>query len=359
MKGLRILRKGSVSALDMEKILSEITRLPGVPGYEAGVNGYISGLFREYADEVRTDALENVISRVGNEGPRVMISAHQDEIGLVVSDILDDGSIKFWRNGGVDPRILPAMEVEIITKTGPVYGIVGAKPPHLLTDGGKNVPAFDDLHIDVGMSKEDAEKLIRVGDMIVFRTFGKKLAGNKYASKTMDDRASVVAMLEAARVLKQLHTPAEVYCVASSQEEVGLKGAGVAATALQPDFAIAVDVCHAEGPGTGKWDACPIDKAAICFGPNIHPMLSKKAEEVADKYHIPFTREISAGVTGTDAGSIQVAGAGVPVLLISIPLKYMHTTVETLDLGVIEDVGRLMALLIDELARGWEEVKWY
>lgn len=346
--------------MDLEKFLTEIVRLPGVPGYERGVNQYVKEAFRPYADEVTVDAMYNVIARVGSAGPRVMISAHQDEIGLAVTEIEQDGCLRFTRNGGVDPRILPGMEVEVQTQNGPLYGVIGAKPPHLLSEEDRRQTLqFENLYIDIGYGAETARKLVRVGDPVVFRAKSQALSGGCFAAKTMDDRASIASMLIAAEEMSRMKLDSTAYFVSSVQEEIGLKGAATAAYALNPDYAIAIDVTHGEGPGTGKWEAFPLEKMTIVCGPNIHPTLYRRAEECAKKHHIPFAKEVCSTPTGTDANAIQVARDGIPTLLLSIPLRYMHTTVETLKLDVIRDVGRLTALLIQEIARDWEELKWY
>ena len=347
-------------ALDIFNFMETASRLVGVPGYEQEVGAHFADMFREYTDDVTIDALNSVIAKVGCTGPKVMISAHHDEIGMMVLDIEEDGAIRMHRNGGVDPRILPAHEVSVITKTGPVYGVVGAKPPHLLSPQERNVALkFEDLYVDIGYPAEKVRELVRVGDPIVMLAKPVKLAGGRMASKTMDDRASVASMIIAMDMLRRIDAPAQAYFVASSQEEVGMKGAGTAAFAIDPDFAIAVDVTHAEGPGTGRWEAFPIEKMTIVSGPNLHPMLTKKAEEIADKWRIPYHREICAGMTGTDASAIQIARGGIPTILLSVPLRYMHTSVETGVISFIEDVGKLMALFIDEIAREWEGLKWY
>jgi len=347
-------------ALDIFEFMEKSSAILGTPGYETDISAHFAGLFKEYTDDVRIDALNSVIARVGETGPKVMISAHQDEIGMVVLAIEDDGCIRLHRNGGVDPRILPAHEVSIIAKDGPIYGVVGAKPPHLLSEADRNTAVkFEDLYVDIGYPADKVKELVRVGDPIVMLAKPVQLSGGHMACKTMDDRASVASMVIAMEMLKKFDTPAQAYFVASSQEEVGCKGAGTAAFAIDPDFAIAVDVTHAEGPGTGRWEAFPIEKMTIVSGPNLHPMLVKKAEEVADKWRIPYHREICSGVTGTDAAAIQIARGGIPTILLSVPLRYMHTTVETGKISVIEDVGKLMALFIDEIVREWEGLKWY
>ncbi len=346
--------------MDIDSFLSAVTKLPGTPGFEAGVNKYISEAIRPFADEVRIDAMQNVIATKKGDGPVIMISAHQDEIGLVVTKIEDDGCVRFSENGGVDPRILPASEVRIITKRGELFGVVGAKPPHVMSRDEMNKPYdMDELYIDTGLSCEQVKSTVRIGDPIVFTMPVTKLENGRLAGKTMDDRACVCAMIECAEIIKRLNPRATVHYVASTQEEIGAMGAETAAFALNPVFAIAIDVTHGAGPGTGKWEAFDLDKVAITYGPTIHKGLYDRMKSVADKWRIPYSVEISGNYTGTDADEIYLKRSGIPCALVSVPLRYMHTTVETLDANVIHEAARLMALFIDDMARSWGDWKWY
>ncbi len=346
--------------MDIEKFLSEATKLPGTPGFEAGVNKYIAEAIRPFADDVRIDNMQNVIATKAGEGPVVMISAHQDEIGLAVTKIEDDGCLRFTENGGVDPRILPASEVRVITKNGALFGVVGAKPPHVMkADEMKKPVEMENLYIDIGLNCEQAKNAVRVGDPVVFSMPLTKLENGRLAGKTMDDRACVCAMIECAEVIKRINPKATVHYVASTQEEIGAVGAETAAYALNPDFAIAIDVTHGAGPGTGKWEAFDLDKVSITYGPTIHRGLYTRMKDVADKWRIPYTVEISGMYTGTDADEIYIKRAGIPCALVSVPLRYMHTTVETLETNVIRDAARLMALFIDDMAHGWGDWKWF
>lgn len=346
--------------MDIGKFLEEVAHVPGVPGYEAAVGARIAEWFRPVADEIFTDALENLYARVGEKGPKVLVCAHQDEIGLVVTKIEDDGCLRVFKNGGVDPRILPGMEVAVQARSGPIYGVVGAKPPHLLTEKEREKAiSIQDVYIDTGYPVEQVRNLVCVGDMAVLLANPQTLAGNCMAGKTMDNRASVASMLVAAEWMKSRGTPAEAYFVATSQEEIGSKGAAAAAYRLQPDLAIVVDVTHAECPGAGKWEVFPLDRVAVVHGPNIHPKLEKLALDVAQENGVATSREITSGVTWTDAENTQISRGGVPTLLLSIPVRYMHTTVELLKLDVVRETGRLIALLIERLACEWEGFRWY
>lgn len=340
--------------------MQQAASLPGEPGYEAAVNGFFADCFRPLVDEVRTDALENMIARKGDKGPKIMISAHQDEVGMLVLDIEDDGSIRLFRNGGVDPRILPGSEVTVHAASGALYGVVGAKPPHLLSaEERSKAPMFEDLFVDIGYPADTVKRLVRVGDLVTMKMEPVRLMGDVVAGKTMDDRASVYAMLCTAQTLSRMNTEAQVHYVASSQEEIGAKGALTAAYAIHPDLAIAIDVTFGKDPGADQWDTTPLDKVAIAVGPNIHPMLGKKLIETAKKYHIAHAIEVTNGPTGTDAAEIQITHGGIPCVLVSIPLKYMHTSVETVKTETVREAGRLMAMFIDEIVREWEDLKWY
>ena len=351
--------------MDIERIaqfIAEVTALPGVPGYEAGVNGRIAEWFRPLTDDVFKDDLENLYARVGAEGrgPRVIVCAHQDEIGLVVSKIEGDGCLRIFKNGGVDPRILPGMEVSVQTASGPLYGVIGAKPPQLLTsEDREKALKLEDLYVDVGYQAEEVRARVRVGDMVVMLAPSLRLANGCMAGKTMDDRASVAAMLVAAELLSQRSVPAETYFVSTTQEEIGSVGAKSAAFRLKPDLAVVIDVTHGEGPGTGKWEAYPVNKVTVAHGPNIQPKLEKIAVEAAKENGVDTVMEVCTGVTATDACETQTAAGGVPSLLLSIPLKYMHTSVELLKLDTVRETGRLIALVIEKIAREWEGFSWF
>lgn len=346
--------------MDLKTYLTEVSAVSGTPGFEQPVAKYIAGAFEPLVDEVTVDSFFNVVARKGRLGPRFIICAHEDEIGMVVRDIEEDGCLRITGNGGVDPRILPAMEVNVITKEGPLYGVVGAKAPHLLTaeERGKALQ-MGELYVDTGYKAEEVKQRVRIGDPVVMIGKMVELADGRMAGKTMDDRACVAAMIECAEQLNRMNAPAQVFMTATTKEEVGGYGASMSAYRLDPDVAIVVDVTHGEGPGTGRFEAFPLDKPTIAVGPNLHPMLTKKLRETAAKHHVEYTVEVASGVTGTDAADTQVVRAGVPSVLISVPLKYMHTAVETLSLDVIRETGRLMAHFIDDISREWEDLKWY
>ncbi len=239
--------------------------------------------------------------------------------------------------------------------------MVGSTPPHLSTPAERSKAIeMDKLFIDLGMTAEEVKKRVRIGDQIVMKEKAVELAGGAISGKTMDDRACVATMLECAKNLNMMNAPATTLMVSTSKEEVGSWGAAATAYNLAPDVAIVVDVGHAEGPGTGKWEAVPLDKPSIATGPNLHPMLTRKLCDIARKHRVEYSLEVApGGTTGTDASATNVSRGGIPTVLISLPLKYMHTSVEIVSMETIREIGRLMALFINEISREWEDLKWY
>lgn len=277
-----------------------------------------------------------------------------DEIGLMVSEIDKKGFIKFVNIGGVDERTLPSCEVTI-HGTKDIKGVIGAKPPHLQESGeDKNSIKVTDMSIDTGLDAEKVKRIVSVGDSITLADSVGKLLNNIYSAKTLDDRAGVCCLLQVFKNIQELDS--DLYAAISVQEEVGLRGALASAFSIQPDFAVAIDVCHAVTPDNSK-NAFELGSGAvITVGPNIHPKISGKLFEIADKFNIKTETDVDSGNTGTDAWAIQTAGFGVPVGLLSIPLKYMHTSVETISLSDIEATALLLEKFIkesDNFAEDW------
>ncbi len=349
-----------IADMDITAFLKEVTAIPGLPAYEDEAAKCIAKHIAPYADEVTFGCLGSVIAKIGNQGPKVLVCAHEDEIGMMVLKVEDDGCLRMHRMGGVDPRILPAHDVLVHTKNGPIPGVIGSKAPHLQSpaEAGKAL-TFNDLYVDIGYDGKQAKEIVRVGDTITLVSPLTELAGGFLSSKTMDNRASVAAMICCAEELSHRDTPATAYLCASSQEEVGGKGARTSSYTFEPDFGIAIDVTFGDAPGCDRFDTFPMDKPAVALGPTLHPVLVDRMRKVARKYGIGVSYEITGAGTGTDAGGMFIARAGIPTVLISIPLRYMHTSVETLQKNTIWEAGRLMAAFIDEVAREWGDIEWY
>jgi len=339
--------------MDYISILKDLSTYVGVSGREKGISRYIEGLFKEYCDEVKIDSFYNVCGYkkgASHSGKKIMIMAHHDEIGMLVKSIDDKGFIKFTNIGGIDTKILLAQEV-VIHGSKDVYGVIGAKPPHLLKpEEVKRAVKMEDLYIDTGLSKESVAQLVSIGDVITFKTYPFELKNSKLSSKCLDNRAGVAVLLDILERLSKLKHNDDVVFVATSQEELGLSGAKIASYNINPDLAIVIDACQGEIPDVSKDESYTLGKGpAIAIGPNLHRAHTKKIIELAKEENIPYQIDVEPGNTGTEAWATQVSRAGIPTLLISIPLKYMHTTVETVHINDIKNAGKLISRFVSGL----------
>lgn len=345
--------------MDIKKILSEATSTLGVSGQEECVAQYFAEQFKPYVDEVKVDSMFNVIAHKKGTGPKVMICAHLDEIALMVNHIEDDGSVRFASVGGVDPRILPGSRVWVHGRNGKLFGTIGALPPHLMSaeDRASNYK-MDKLHIDLGMSADKVREQVRVGDLVTFNTPFTELANGQVAAKSLDDRSCIAIMLRAAERLQKMYCEADLYYVCSAEEEVGGRGAKTAAFAVEPDLAVVLDVGFALTPGCGPDVAAPLDAPIVTHGPYIQPKLCKCLVDCARAHHVKISQDVASRSTGTDTDDIVISRGGVPSVLISLPLKYMHTAVETISMDTLEEAARLLAHFLSELDASWEDDLW-
>ena len=346
----------------MKKFLAELIELPGVSGQEEETAKRIAGEFSGYCDEVRTDRFFNVygIKRGSapktGKTPKVMLAAHMDEIALMVRDIDENGFLRVTNVGGVDQRILLAQEVTVHGREK-LHGVVTTVPPHLQDAGdSQKVVKMKELSVDVGFGADKVKELVRVGDLITFCSPLVSMQGSMVNGKSIDDRAGVVMLSGVLQELDKLRYQAEVYAVATVQEEVGTRGAVISTYHVEPDIGVAIDVTHGETPDASRDDTYSMEKGiVICKGPNMHPGLTEKILEVAREYGIDYQISTAPRPTGTDARSMQISRSGVPTILVEIPLRYMHTTVETLNLDHLKMGARLIALFIASLKEGWQE----
>lgn len=344
----------------------------GPSGHERETAEWLKARFEPLCDEVTIDPLYNVLAtkkptvkpKNGGRAPKILLCAHMDEIALMVVDILKDGSLRMGNVGGVDPRVLPAATVTVHChpdsgKPQKLLGVIGAKAPHLLTDEErKQNYKREDLYIDLGLPVEKVKKLVHVGDLVTLNGQTVGLLNNRAAGKTMDDRACIGVMLEAAERLQHMSHAAEIVFACTTQEEVGGRGAQVAAHTVNPDLSIIMDVSHAPIPASRPDTTVPLDAPAATYGPFIQYKLLARLQETASKNGIRLNTEQAERSTGTDTDNVQIAREGVPCVLIDLPLKYMHTTVELLDMNAIRECGRLCALFASEIDEGWDDELW-
>jgi len=327
--------------------LKELCVLDGISGDENAVRDYICKEIIGHA-EFKIDNLGNVIAfKKGKNTPknRIMISAHMDEVGMIVNFINSDGTLKISSVGGVDPRVVFGRQVFV--GKNKINGVIGAKAVHNLTADEKDTAVtFDKMYVDVGMTQDEAMANIGIGAMVTFDSGYEKLKNNYAYSKCMDDRASLAVLIDCVDKLKNTDLGYNLYLCACVQEEVGLRGSLTASYSVNPDIAIAMDVTHAKTPDESKVSIKCGSGPSICVGPNIHPSLVGAIQKVAKSIDIPFEIEVEGGNTGTDAWSIQTSREGIPTLLISLPLKYMHTPIETL---LIDDCEKTSELLCEFL----------
>ncbi len=340
--------------------IKNLCSLPGLSGWEEPAARLIEERWRPLVDQVslsRVGSLHGLKRGTGPEPrPAIMLSAHMDAIGLMVSGVVD-GFLRVSSVGGVDPRTLPGQLVNVHAsgggeaETSSLPGIIAQPGSRLLppeTNDG-TVP-LEYLLVDVGLPAEKVKVLIKVGDLVSFASEPLDLAGGALAAHTLDNRVSVAALTVCLEELQGRPHAWDAWAVASVQEETGLTGAYTSTYQLAPSLVIAVDVTFAKGPGSSDWQTVPLGEGpGLCMGPNIHPKVHKALKEQAEKLEIPFTLEYAPRHTGTDTFAAQVTAEGVPAALIGIPLRYMHTPVEVVVLKDIQRAGRLMAEFIASL----------
>ena len=338
------------------EILNRLIKASGVTGQEREISAVIMELFSGYSSDVWQDPYGNVYARMGQKNePEIMIMAHMDEIGLMVTDIEKNGLLHFINVGGVDPRVLPGSEV-LVLGTEKIPGIIGAVPPHLTHGQTGDAYKMEELYLDTGLTYEEVTEKIRIGDYITFAPKDVlELANGQVSSKTLDDRALVLVMLKMMEELGRYNLKCSVVFCASVQEERSGVGAVTGAFRIHPDMAIAIDVHHALTPGVKPYEAYPLDKVVITKGSNIHEKLFEMLMKAAADINVETAVDVDMGNTATDAWDIQVQRGGIPSAIVSPPLKYMHTSVETIDMKTLENCGKVILEFLKGIDDDWEE----
>ncbi len=349
------MRKESLNFL--EKLLDA----PSPSGYEQPAQRVFREYVSPFCDEVTTDVMGNVYARISGKGknlPRVMIVGHTDEIGLQIKYIDDKGFLYFAAVGGVDAHLTPGKRVAVHTANGPLPGVIGKKPIHLMDNKDREtVVKLEAQYIDIGAcDKKEAQKLVRVGDAVTFDSTFTRLQNDRVSSRGFDDKAGCFVVAEVLRLVaaSEKKLAIDLYGVSSVQEEIGMRGGTTSCYSINPDVGICVEVDFAtDQPDVEKKHngEVALGKGPILArGANINPHLFELLLTAAGKEKIEIQHTASPRGTGTDANVMQISRGGVATALVKIPLRYMHTTIETVSLGDIENAARLIVAALGKIS---------
>ena len=326
------------------ELLQKLTSPAGVAGEESSSFEALKGLFSLYGD-VSCDDMGSIFIHKNGNRKHILLDAHLDTIGFVVTGITDDGFLRLAKVGGVDMRTVEGMELTIHGKED-IYAVVCTVPPHL-SNGDSKVSADGTCVADVGMDKESAEKLISIGDKASYRASFEKLGENRVSSTYIDDRGGIAVLLKA---LEYTKTESEITLVCSAQEETGGTGATCASFNIDADLSLSVDVSFACTPDSNPKECGKMNGGAmIGFSPILSREYSDLLVEIAKENNIPYQKEIMGGKTGTNADHITISKGGVPSALVSLPQRYMHTPVEVVDIRDIESCATLIARFLERV----------
>ena len=341
--------------MNYEQVLTRLCGLSGPSGFETAAVEAARELLEPLVDEVSVNRLGSVLGvrRCGKENaPKLLLDAHLDEIGFIVTGH-EDGFLRFATLGGVDPRMLPDREVTIMTQP-PMLGVVACLPPHIQTgeDMGKSIPVSES-YIDVGLTQEEAEKRIPIGTPITFRGSCFPLGEELLCGKAMDDRACFAILLDVLERLQGKELNVDLYVLGSTQEETSSAGAITAAYGVAPELCVAVDVTHGATPDAKKEETYPLgDGPVVGVGPNCVRWMSDRFVSLAKKLEIPSQIEVMSGHSGTNAWPLQISREGVATAVLSLPLRYMHTPLEVCHRQDLEQTAKLLAAFVEELGEG-------
>ena len=342
------------------KFFKELIEAPSPSGFEQPAQRVIREALADVADDVRTDVMGNVVAHVkGPEGaPRLMLAGHCDEIGFMVKYVDDQGFLFFAPIGGVDAHLVPGQRVTVHTSGGSIAGVVGKRPIHQIeAKDRETVVPFKSQFIDIGCSsKDEAVKLVSVGDPVTFRVGVERLQGTRLTSRAFDDKMGAFIVAQVLReVRRQNCMTVDLHGVSTVQEEVGLRGGATSAYGVRPDIGIAVEVGFASDyPGADHKDLGEVSLGkgpVIARGPNINPVLFDLLKKTAEEENIPCQIMGIPRATGTDANVMQLVHGGISTALISIPLRYMHTPVEVLDWADLEGAVKLLSALCSRITK--------
>ena len=350
---------------DTLPFLKSLISVSGLSGYEAPVANLIREKWTPLVDEISVSRVGSLhgLKRGKGKSPRpsLMIATHMDAIGMRVSKIVD-GFLHITHVGGIDVRVLPGAEVTVHASGSDeeLPAVIALPPARFLPESAGDKILMEHLLVDTGLLPREVERKVRVGDLVSFANMPFELAGEVLSGHSIDNRASVAALTVCLQELQNKPHFWDVWAVATVQEETSLLGASTSAFELRPQMAIVVDGSFAKGPGASGWQTSAMGKGVgLCTGPNMHPFLHKTLKELAERLEIPWFLDVTVSHSGTDAFAIQVTAEGIPTALVEFPIRYMHTTVESVALKDIQRTGRLLAEFIASLEENFfETIKW-
>ena len=329
--------------MDIRSVLRILCGETGVSGDEFEASEKAAELLREYTDDVIVDDFGNVIGRINSDNPNaktLLLDAHIDSVGLIVTYFEDNGFLRVGACGSPDARTMLAQSVTVHGRKK-LMGVVSTLPPHVKK--GSGVPEITDISVDVGMDTDCAEAVISQGDRVTVNSSFRELCGDMVSAAAIDDRSGICAILAALDMLKGKPLPCNLVVCFSAQEETGERGAKQAAARIQPDEAIAVDVSFGRTPDSSPSETAEIGSGVmIGFSASLDKKMSNILRDVAIRENIPFTCEVMPSSTGTNADAIGVSGRGVRCCTLSFPIRYMHTPIECVNIKDIEAVSKLI-----------------
>ncbi|MDE7362570.1 MAG: M20/M25/M40 family metallo-hydrolase [Oscillospiraceae bacterium] len=330
--------------MDIKAALRALTDEVGVSGDEFSASRKAAELLSRYAENVSVDPFGNVtgfIKSGAKNAKTLLLDAHIDRVGLIVTHIGGDGFLSVGACGSPDIRTYLAQSVTVHGKRA-VKGVVSTLPPHVSKDN--KAPEIGDISIDIGMTKERAEEIISPGDRVTVNSRFRELCGSVVSESAVDDRSGVCAILEALDMLKGKPLKYDLAVCFSAQEETGERGAKQAAFRIQPDEALIVDVSFGSTPDSSPKETAKLGSGVmIGFSACLDKAMSNALTELAGRHNIPYTREIMPSSTGTNADAVAVTGKGAKCCTLSFPIRYMHTAAETVDINDIIATARLIA----------------
>ena len=340
--------------MQLQDLIIKLCNISGPSGFEEDVCKAINEAVAPFADEISTDAMGNLlaIKRCGKENAKmIMIDAHTDEVGLIVTGY-EKGFLRFGAIGGVDSRMLPGRQVRILCPE-PVIGVIDVMPPHALSKGDmdKSIP-IDELYIDICMDGDTAKSCIPLGTAISYVSETGLFGDGFICGKSLDDRSCCAIAIKCLENLNGMSLDVDVAFQFASQEELGFRGCIAGTYNVNPDYAIAIDVTHGSTPDAAKHLTLEMGGGAVISrGPNMTKSFTDAIELVAKEQDIKYQIEVISGRSGTDAWPIQVSRQGIATALVSLPLRYMHSPVEVIS---ISDAEGIVSLLTQFIAKAGE-----